>query len=64
MAAVSVYVPVYMEGADGKKAFELVKLSGTLTTGPGNTVAEGEPMISSGSMTVTPPAALQPKGNA
>lgn len=63
MAQVSVYVPVYMVGADGKKAYELVKLTGTLTTGPGNLVPEGEPCINSRSMTLTPPAKLQPKGN-
>jgi len=63
MAAISVYVPVYTVGADGKKAWEFAKVNATLTTGPGNPVPEGEPCISSRAMTVTPPASLQPKGN-
>lgn len=63
MSKMSVYVPVYMEGEDGKKAYELVRLTGTLETGPGTHVPEGEPMISSRVMGSTPPPKLQPGGN-
>jgi len=63
MANKSFYVPVYMVGSDGKKAYELLKVSGTILQGPDQTVPEGEPCINSRAMTVTPPAKLQPKGN-
>jgi len=63
MAAISVYVPCYMVGADGKKAYEFIKLTGTVLTGSGQTVPEGECMISSRVIRSTPPTALQPRGN-
>jgi len=63
MAAVSVYVPCYMVGANGKKAYEFIKLNGTITTGPGNQVPEGECCIDSRVIVATPPASLQPPGN-
>jgi len=63
MAAKNVYIPCYMVGADGKKAYEFIKLTGTITTGPGNAVDEGECMIDSRVIRGTPPKSLQPKGN-
>jgi len=63
MAQKSFYVPVYMEGSDGKKAYEFLKVSGTILQGTDQTVPEGEPMINPRSMSVTPPKRLQPKGN-
>jgi len=63
MAAVSVYVPCYMVGADGKKAYEFIKLNGTVLTGAGQTVPEGECMINSRVVGQTPPTELQPQGN-
>jgi len=63
MAAKNVYVPCYMLGADGKLAYEFIKISGTVLTGAGQTVPEGECMISSRVVSSTPPASLQPKGN-
>jgi len=63
MAAKSVYVPCYTIGDDGKKAYEFIKLNGTMVKGPGTTVPEGECMISSRVIGSTPPAALQPRGN-
>jgi len=63
MAAISVYVPCYMVGADGKKAYEFIKLNGTVLTGAGQTVPEGECMIDSRVIMSTPPEDMQPKGN-
>lgn len=63
MAAVKIYFPIYMVGADGKKSYEYAVVTGTVTTGPGNTVPEGEPMVNSRVMASTPPLRLQPKGN-
>lgn len=63
MAAKNVYVPCFMVGADGKKAYEFIKLTGTITRGPGNQVPEGQCMIDSRAIQATPPAKLQPKGN-
>jgi len=64
MAAINVYVPCFMLGADGKRAYEYIKLNGTVLTGGGQTVPEGECMISSRVIGKTPPARLQPAGNA
>jgi len=63
MAAKNVYVPCYMVGADGKLAYEFIKLNGTVLTGAGQVVPEGECMINSRVVTSTPPPRLQPKGN-
>lgn len=63
MAAKSVYVPCYMVGDDGKIAYEFIKLSGTVLTGAGQIVPEGECMIDSRVIRSTPPARLQPRGN-
>ena len=63
MAAISVYVPCYMIGDDGKKAYEYIKLNGTVLQGAGQTVPEGECMVDSRVIRQTPPARLQPKGN-
>lgn len=63
MAAVNVYVPCYMTGADGKKAYEFIKLTGVVMTGAGQTVPEGECCISSRVIVATPPTDLQPRGN-
>jgi hypothetical protein len=57
MAAQTIWVPVYVVGADGKKAYQFAKLTGVMT----NThVPEGEPCINSRAMTVTPSTDLQP----
>lgn len=63
MAAKSVYVPCFMVGDDGKRAYEFIKLQGTVLMGAGQTVPEGECMISSRVIESTPPEKLQPKGN-
>ena len=63
MASKSVYVPCFMVGDDGKKAYELIKLNGTIVQGAGQTIPEGECMISSRVVMSTPPPRLQPKGN-
>lgn len=63
MANKDVYVPCFMEGADGKRAYELIKLSGTVVRGLGKAVPEGECMISSRVIGKTPPVELQPRGN-
>jgi len=63
MAAKSVYVPCYMLGDDGEFAYEYIKLNGVVLQGVGQTVPEGECMISSRVVMSTPPAKLQPKGN-
>lgn len=57
MAAITIYVPVYTVGANGKKAYQFAKLTGTLTN---NRVPEGEACINSRAMTVTPTSRLQP----
>lgn len=63
MANKSVYIPCYMVGDDGEKAYEFIELKGTTFKGPGTTVPEGECMVDSRSITQTPPERLQPKGN-
>jgi len=63
MAAKNVYVPCFMVGANGEKSYEYIKLSGVVLTGAGQTVPEGECMVSSRVIQSTPPARLQPKGN-
>jgi len=63
MAQISVYVPCFMVGADGRKSYEFIKLNGTVDTGPGKTVPEGECMIDSRVIRSTPPVELQPRGN-
>jgi len=63
MAAKNVYVPCFMVGEDGKKAYEYIKLTGTVLTGAGQTVPEGECMIDSRVIRSTPPKRLQPRGN-
>lgn len=63
MAAISVYVPCFMVGADGKKSYEYIKLNGTVLQGAGQTVPEGECMINSRVIGKTPPTRLQPRGN-
>jgi len=63
MAAKNVYVPCFMVGADGKMAYELIKLTGTVLTGAGQAIDEGECMIDSRVIRSTPPKALQPQGN-
>lgn len=63
MAAKNVYVPCYMVGDDGKKSYEYIKLTGTVLQGAGQTVPEGECMISSRVVSSTPPKRLQPRGN-
>jgi len=63
MAAKNVYVPCYMVGADGKKAYEFIKINGVVLQGAGQTVPEGECMVDSRVIGSTPPANIQPKGN-
>jgi hypothetical protein len=58
MAAIDVYVPVYMVGADGTKAYQFAKLTGTVGFAK---VPEGEVCLSSRTMTTTPAADKQPK---
>jgi len=57
MANISIYVPVYMVGANGKKAYQFAELTAQVTT---NQVPEGEVCLNSRYMTVTPPARIQP----
>ena len=57
MASQKIYVPVYVVGNNGMKAYQFAVLSGTLTN---DKVPEGEPCVSSRVMTLTPPADLQP----
>ena len=57
MAAIKIYVPVYMVGENGKKAFQFAALTGTITNAK---VPEGAPMVSSRVMTTTPEGARQP----
>ena len=57
MAAQKVYVPFYITGANGKKAYQFIELSGTLTNAK---VTEGAPMIDSRAVQSTPPQDNQP----
>jgi len=57
MAAIDIYVPVYMIGANGKKAYQFARITAVVTNAK---VPEGEVCISSRVLTVTPPAAIQP----
>jgi len=57
MAAQKVYVPFYTTGANGKKAYQFIELSGTLTNAK---VTEGAPMIDSRAVQSTPPQDNQP----
>lgn len=63
MAAKKVYVPCFLMGDDGERAYEFIELTGVLVTGVGKAVPEGECMISSRVVQSTPPVRLQPKGN-
>jgi len=58
MAAIDMYVPVYMVGANGKKAYQFAKINGVTVTNA--RVPEGALCISSRVLTVTPPPKLQP----
>lgn len=58
MAAIELYVPVYMVGADGKKAYQFAKVNGVTVTNA--QVPEGELCIKSGAVTTTPPQSIQP----
>lgn len=63
MAAVDIYVPVYMEGKPGtgnagKKAYQFAKLTGVVTF---NKVPEGAVCINSRAVTQTPPEDIQPE---
>ena len=57
MAAQKVYVPFYTTGANGKKAYQFIELSSTLTNAK---VTEGAPMIDSRAVQSTPPQDNQP----
>jgi hypothetical protein len=57
MASIDLYVPVYMEGANGKKAYQFAKVAATVTNAQ---VPEGELCLKSSTLTTTPTAALQP----
>ncbi len=57
MAAVEIYVPVYMVGANGKKAYQFAKITAVVTNAK---VPEGALMISSRVIGQVPPEALQP----
>ena len=57
MAAQKVYVPFYTTGANGKKAYQFIELSGTLSNAK---VTEGAPMIDSRAVQSTPPQDNQP----
>jgi len=58
MAAIDLYVPVYMVGANGKKAYQFAKVNGVTVSNA--QVPEGELCIKSSVMTTTPPADMQP----
>tara|TARA_Y100001951_G_scaffold104299_1_gene115484 strand:- start:1752 stop:1937 length:186 start_codon:yes stop_codon:yes gene_type:complete len=58
MATIELYVPVYMEGANGKKAYQFAKVSGVTVSNA--TVPEGELCIKSSATTSTPPVSQQP----
>jgi len=55
--AIDIWVPVYMVGANGKKAYQFAKITGVVTN---QKVPEGELCINSRVMTRTPPEDLQP----
>jgi len=57
MASVDIFVPVWMTGADGKKAYQFAKLTGTVTNAK---VDEGAVMVDSRAVTQTPAQDLQP----
>jgi len=57
MAAIDVYVPVYMVGANGKKAYQFAKITAVVTNAK---VPEGQLCINSRVMTSTPPPDIQP----
>jgi hypothetical protein len=57
MASIDLYVPVYMTGANGKKAYQFAKVTATVTNAQ---VPEGELCIKSSSVTSTPAASQQP----
>jgi hypothetical protein len=57
MAAQKVYVPFYTTGANGKKAYQFIELSGTLTNAK---VPAEAPMIDSRAVQSTPPQDNQP----
>ena len=57
MAAIDIYVPVYIVGADGKKAYQFAKVSATVSNA---VVPEGELCIKSSSDTSTPSSSQQP----
>jgi len=58
MAAIDLYVPVYMVGANGKKAYQFAKVAGVTVTNA--KVPEGALCINARSLTKTPPQRLQP----
>lgn len=58
MASIDLYVPVYMVGANGKKAYQFAKVNGVTVTNA--QVPEGELCIDARVMTTTPPDRLQP----
>jgi len=57
MASIDIYVPVYMVGANGKKAYQFAKINAVVTNAR---VPEGALCINSRVLTVTPPEKLQP----
>ena len=62
MAAVDIYIPVYMKGKagsknEGRSAYQFAKVTGVVTHAK---VPEGAACISSRVVTVTPPLDLQP----
>lgn len=63
MAAIDIYVPVYMEGKpgtrnEGKKAYQFAKVTGVVTFAK---VPEGAVCINSRAVTSVPPERLQPE---
>jgi len=58
MAVIELYVPVYMVGADGKKAYQFAKVNGVTVTNA--QVPEGELCIKTSAVTTTPPQSIQP----
>jgi len=57
VAQIDVYIPVYMVGANGKKAYQYAKLNAVVTNA---FVPEGAVCINSRAVTVVPPEKLQP----
>lgn len=57
MAAIDIYIPVYMTGANGKKAYQFAKITGVVTKAK---VPEGAVCISSRVITSTPAQDRQP----